>query len=135
MNGKPNSTTQVNNQNFIGRRTENMTQQPMFDPRPFLPEPHDYARWSGHRRKIFEVLRDVNWHSREELAERSGSLQVASRISQLRKAGYRIECDRTGEYGDSSYKITEYAGYDTTNPKHCDTCTCKLSNPQSEMQF
>jgi|13_taG_2_1085334.scaffolds.fasta_scaffold10835_4 hypothetical protein len=103
-----------------------MTQQQMFfSSRPFLPEPQDYERWSGHRRKIFEVLRDVNWHSREELAERSGSLQVASRISQLRKAGYRIECDRTGEYGDSSYKITEYAGYDTTNPKHCDTCVCQ----------
>lgn len=112
-----------------------MTQQPMFDPRPFIPEPLDWERWKGHRVKMFNVLRDGMWHSREEIVARTGVKGFTARISDIRKAGYVVECNRASDAGATTYRILEFVGYDTTGKHTCPTCTCKQSNPQSEMQF
>jgi len=100
-------------------------QHSLFDQRPFVPEPEDYARWSGQKRAIFDLLKDLQWHTRQELVTTSGAKNPTSRVSDLRKLGYQIDCDRTGERGKSSFKMIGYVGYDTTKPKHCATCTCR----------
>ena len=74
-------------------------------------------------------------HSREEIVARTGVKGFTARISDIRKAGYVVECNRASDAGATTYRILEFVGYDTTGKHTCPTCTCKQSNPQSEMQF
>jgi len=106
-------------------------QTSLFDQSPqreFIPEPHDWKRWKGHRQKIFTILRDGQWHTRTELLAVSGG-GVASRVSELRTRGYEIECDRLADSkSETTYRIIAFVGVSTTNPVHCDTCTCSGVN-------
>jgi hypothetical protein len=93
--------------------------------RPFIPEPQDWERWKGHKVKVFNVLRDGKWHSRDEIVRRTGVKGFTARISDLRKAGYVVEVNRTNDEGGTTYRILEYVGVDTTGKHTCPTCTCK----------
>ena len=89
----------------------------------FLPTPKDYERWKGQQKRIFNLLRDQEWHSRQRLVEVSGSANLTARISELRSQGYGIQCAQLKE-GHTTYRILEYVGTSTTNPNHCPTCRC-----------
>ena len=105
-----------------------MTQQNMFGvPRIFVPEPKDWERWSGHKRKMFEFLRDGRWHNRDAIVEYVGTKGFTGRISDLRQRGYVIECQRATEGGGTIYRILEYTGVSTTKGGHCPSCTCGAS--------
>ena len=54
--------------------------------------------------RILERLRQ-GAATRMELFCASGSLNTTGRISELRKLGYRIECDKSGEH--PVYRLTE----------------------------
>ena len=92
--------------------------------RPFIPNPSDWERWKGHKRRMFLFMRDGRWHRRDDIAEYVGTKGFTGRISDLRSMGYIIECSRTSEAGDTAYRIKEFVGSSTTNPNHCPTCTC-----------
>jgi hypothetical protein len=103
------------------------TPDPAWNPTPFIPEPQDYERWRGHKRKMFEFMRDMKWHSRDAIVEYVGTKGFTGRISDLRKAGYMVPVDRQNDAGATSYRISEYVGYDTTGKHTCPTCTCKAA--------
>jgi len=88
----------------------------------FVANEKDYARWNKQMKSIYDVLADGNWHSREELEKASGAKQPTARVSELRKQGYIIDCQRVSDIGATVYKILSYVGYDTTKTKHCYCC-------------
>jgi len=88
----------------------------------FYVKKQDKKRWSEQLSEIYLVLSDREWHSREEIVARTGALEPSSRISELRKKGYKIQCNRGNEGGATLYKIMEYVGYDTTSQRHCVCC-------------
>ena len=60
---------------------------------------------------LLHILKDGNWHSRDEIlsfsmADRGCGMTVHSRAADLRKQGHEIECDvRQGERRQSFYRI------------------------------
>ena len=84
----------------------------------------DLSRWRGQKRALLDILSDGKVHDRESLARASGATQMPSRISELRKAGWLIECDRY-KSGHSYYQLTGYTGEDNTSKRHCATCRCE----------
>lgn len=90
--------------------------------RKFKANEKDYTRWNSQMRAIYDVLSDGNWHTREELEAASNAKQPTARVSELRKRGYIIDCQRVSDEGATVYKITSYVGYDTTKQKHCSCC-------------
>ena len=94
--------------------------------RPFLPEPQDWKRWSNHLRLFYEVLKDGKRHTREQIEDHSGSKGFTGRISDLRKRGYDVKCERASDGGATTYHIAaHYPGMDLTGKHTCPTCTCK----------
>jgi hypothetical protein len=93
--------------------------------RPFMPDPHDFARWRGHLKSMFGLLRDGGWHMRDELV-RVGTKNFTARISNLRERGCVIECDRLDEQGATRYRMTGVLDHSTTTPPdyHCAGCAC-----------
>ena len=91
------------------RKDKYMTQQNMFGGHQrFIPQPQDW------------------WHSRDEIVRKTDIKGFTARISDLRKAGYFIECSRVSDAGETTYRIAAYVGYDTTGKHTCPTCTCKV---------
>ena len=90
----------------------------------------DQKRWSNHVQKIYKVLKDQNWHNRDELFEYTQSKALGARISELRKKGYIIKCVRSGTEGQTIYKLFGEVDYDTTVEKHCNCCKYKMGDYQ-----
>ena len=97
-------------------------QMKLDDQRSFLPEPQDIDRWSNHKKLLFEILKDQEWHSRNELVARTNTSALTARISDIRKLGYVIECVRTSDQGTTAYRIVDYVGRSTTQAVHCYCC-------------
>tara|TARA_R100001086_G_scaffold119382_1_gene61350 strand:- start:7479 stop:7835 length:357 start_codon:yes stop_codon:yes gene_type:complete len=89
---------------------------------PFVVNENDYIRWNKQMKAIYQVLQDGNWHTREELQIAASAKEPASRVSELRKKGFIIDCQRITDTGATVYKIEKYVGYDTTKQKHCYCC-------------
>ena len=101
-----------------------------YNPTPFIAEPQDYVRWSKQVKKIFDVLKDGIVHTRQELVNISGAKNPTSRVSDLRKSGYDIQCLRVSDMGASTFQILAFVGYDTTGRHRCPTCTCKSGSKE-----
>lgn len=88
----------------------------------FVANNNDKIRWGKQMKAIYDVLSDGDWHTRDELEVASNAKQPTARVSELRKKGYIIDCQRVSDEGATVYKIISYVGYDTTNTKHCYCC-------------
>lgn len=91
----------------------------------FHPSNIDYQRWTGHVRKLFDLLADGAVHDRDDIVRHVGTRGFTGRVSDLRREGYIIVCRRANEGGATNYQLTKYVGYDTTGNHKCPTCTCK----------
>ena len=84
----------------------------------------DLVRWSGIKAKMLNALKFGKPISRSVLERiAGGSINPATRMSELRKIGYVIDCTRDGT--ETFYQITEFNGKDNTKATHCATCTCE----------
>ena len=77
------------------------------------------TRWSKHVRQLYYLMQDMEWHDKQELLEGTKTGNFQARIHDLRKAGFRVECERNRDIGTTMYRIKEYVGYSTTKVKHC----------------
>jgi len=82
----------------------------------------DLSRWKGQKAAILSSLKEGRPVSHSFLGFVTGNAkQIASRISELRKAGWLIECTRDGN--QTFYQITGYTGEDNTRLSHeCPNC-------------
>ena len=88
----------------------------------------DLKRWKGHRGILLRVLADLKIHDRATLASATNSQNLTARISELRKAGWLIECEvyRRDDTVHTYYQLAGYTGDDNTQARrHCQTCRCK----------
>ena len=76
----------------------------------FYVKKQDKKRWSEQLSEIYLVLSDREWHSREEIVARTGALEPSSRISELRKKGYKIQAaeDKIIYLKKALVKVYEY---------------------------
>ena len=56
-------------------------------------------------RRVYEVMQDGEWHSIEELRERTGQAQADRRMRELRAEGFTIEKKRVGESRSWAYRL------------------------------
>jgi len=82
----------------------------------------DTKRWTKHVRGLYEILKDTEWHSKQELLEATNTGNFQARIHDLRQSGFVVECLRKGKTGSTIYRIKEYVGISTTKTKHCYCC-------------
>ena len=90
---------------------------------PFIPEPADFERWSKQRKALFELLKDMRVHHREELVQVTGALNITAVVSELRHQGAVIECTRNGR--QIYYQLKSMTVFSTVKEGiHCPTCRC-----------
>ena len=97
----------------------------------FTVTAEDLKRWGGQKRKLLEVLSDGRMHEHTTLVRSSGNAQnLTARISELRKSGWVITCDRPTHSETTYYQLAGFTGEDNTQKtQHCSTCQClKKSN-------
>jgi hypothetical protein len=96
-------------------------QQSLFS--PFVAKPADFERWSKQCKALFELLKDMRLHRREELLEVTRALNITAVVSDLRHQGAVIECTRNGE--QIYYQLTAMTPNSTVRKGiHCVTCRC-----------
>ncbi len=55
--------------------------------------------------RVIQFLSDGYWHTVPHIQQACGTMRLNSRISELRKRGYVIECERVaGEVGAAAYR-------------------------------
>jgi hypothetical protein len=99
-------------------------QQSLFS--PFIAEPADFERWSNQRKALFELLKDMRLHHREELIEATGALNITAVVSELRHQGAVIKCTRSKFVPRTIYyQMTAMTPASTVKKGiHCETCRC-----------
>lgn len=97
------------------------TQTNMFA--PFVVMPEDFERWSNQRRQLFDLLRDMRVHPREDLVRVTKAQNITAVVSELRHRGAVIECTRNN--GQIYYQMTAWVEESTVQKGiHCPTCRC-----------
>lgn len=105
---------------------------------PFIVNADDLKRWKGIKLAFLkELTRDrfdiwgyaaVSRTTLENAA--GGSINPATRISELRKDGWLVKCFRGTPETDTWYQLTGYTGSDNTRKRHCATCRCESGDSQ-----
>lgn len=91
----------------------------------FIPQPADYVRWSKQRTKLFDLLKDGQYHRREELVNVTNAQNITAVVSELRHAGGVIPRP-VREEGQIYYIMTGWVEHSTVKKGiHCETCRCK----------
>ena len=90
---------------------------------PFVATPEDFERWSNQRKQLFELLRDMKVHAREELLQVTKAQNITAVISELRHRGAVIECTRNNK--QIYYQMVDWVEGSTVQKGiHCPTCRC-----------
>tara|TARA_Y100000593_G_C4312764_1_gene339196 strand:+ start:2057 stop:2386 length:330 start_codon:yes stop_codon:yes gene_type:complete len=87
-----------------------------------LQKKPERVRWNKHVQIIYDVLKDREYHDKQEILDATKTGNFQARIHELRKNGYLIECKKINKAGKTMYRIIEYTGKDTTSRKHCYCC-------------
>ena len=102
---------------------------------PFVVTADDLKRWKGIKLAFLKELTGYPgpvggyWAVSRTALERAagGSINPATRISELRKDGWIIKCTRYRKpEAETYYQLRGYTGEDNTrHRRHCATCRCE----------
>ena len=89
----------------------------------------DLKRFGGHARRILRSLDSQygRWVPAASLEYISGSKRVASRVTDLKYAGFLIE-SRRGSDKRAEYRLVGRGEPPVRKTRHCETCSCDAAN-------
>ena len=67
--------------------------------------PHDFSGLQAACRRVYDLMRDGEWHTAQAIIDASGQREGIRRMRDLRQIGYRIETDRPGQGREFRYKL------------------------------
>jgi len=67
--------------------------------------PHDFSGLQSACRRVYDLMRDGEWHTATEVIDASGQREGIRRMRDLRQIGYQIETDRPGQGREFRYKL------------------------------
>ena len=67
--------------------------------------PHDFSGLQAACRRVYDLMRDGEWHTAQAIIDASGQREGIRRMRDLRQIGYQIETDRPGDGREFRYKL------------------------------
>jgi hypothetical protein len=67
--------------------------------------PHDFAGLQAACRRVYDLMRDGEWHTAQAIIDASGQREGLRRMRDLRQIGYRIEQHRPDGSREWSYRL------------------------------
>ena len=67
--------------------------------------PHDFSGLQAACRRVYDLMRDGEWHTAQAIIDASGQREGIRRMRDLRQIGYTIETDRPGQGREFRYRL------------------------------
>ena len=67
--------------------------------------PHDFAGLQSACRRVYDLMKDGNWHTATEVIDAAKQREGLKRMRDLRQIGYTIETDRPGDGREYRYRL------------------------------